>query len=496
MKKLIATLLLLPMCLSACTSKPEDFLLTTPTPGPSESAVAPTSTPGGDGKETDVAPTPTSDGDGEETDGPVLRVLSMEYAIDPAFSYDKEIFMHAEYYREQENMGEITLEFVPISNQIMHSSNEFIDFYGSAAQYFDTIALKLLAGDSDFDMFYIDNLSYLHARAQVNGMLRKEYFVSMETLGLADLFDGMLPGVKNLCTADGATLLAPITFQFSGNLARQLSLQKLGITAGDVPGTAVAFTDFLLGMKAQMEDEKIAYTKDWPIAYFINQYEEQYVNEYMTFGGNTQAMWDALVYAVDGLCTSGLLDSTLGEAISENNIVPYDFPVIYYTDTLLAYNTSFFDGGIYHDELHEQDGTAPLPYVRLTEDAKESIQGGVFLAVNPASENLDLVQEYLSVLLSKDFHKYITDKNGVGNNRMNDHWNIYENPALAASPSHQRYLASLQNSTRSQVDITLSGLQVKSFITFSDYLAYHNGTLTSAQWKAKVDRELEFLRDE
>jgi len=376
MKKLLALVLLLSVCLTACAPDVEVMYFTpTPDPESTEKAYVPSPTP---------SPTPSATpeesmetAESTESEDIVLRMLVNERDLT---EYQITVFEETALYREHQNMPEIPLEYTEIKHpgDIYEPENLIASF----ANYYDTIALKLLAGDDDFDMFYISHTSYFYARAQVNAMLNPRYFTSMESLGLAELYDGMLPGVKELCMAEGETLLAPIGFQFTAHRVKQEPLRRLGVSLDDIPGTAVAFTDFLLGLRDKMEAEQIIFSKDWGIRYFINSYEEQYSNEYMSHGTNTQPMWDALVYAIDTLCTSGLLESESGV---ENN-VPYDFPAIYYTDALLNWSASLLNGGSSSDSLYETEDTAPIPYIRLTDDAKEPLSSGMFLAVNPNSK--------------------------------------------------------------------------------------------------------------
>ena len=474
MKRWLAFLLLFPLCLTACAPSAEDYLLFTPAPAEGTASAKASESP---------TPTPTP----AETPGDnVLRVLVNDRDMERTHSF-MTLVDEVERYRKREGLDPVKLEFTPV--QFNNGGNEYYDYAAAAAHFLDTVTLKLLAGDDDFDMFLVSHNTYPHARAQFNGMLRKEYFASMGDLGLAALFDGMLPGVKELCEADGDILLAPLGFRFHGWLLRMEPARRLHINPAVIPGTAVAFTDYLLGIRDELESEQIAYDNGWGISHHIGMYEEQYVNEYMTHGAHTQELWDALVYAVDGLCQSGLLDSEIGEWVSESNIVPYEFPVIYYTDVLIHEYANLIDGSAGHDYGHEQDDTALMPYLRLTEDARIPIESGFFLAVNKGSQNQAPAADYLSTLLSRAFHDYYKDTITYDN-----HWNIYDSPTLAGSPSNRWYRASLANSSRSQVDAY--GYYAVRYIHFADYMRYHNGEITSAEWKAKVDRQLEFLRDE
>jgi len=468
MKRFIALLLLLSMCFTACTPTREDYAL--PIGTVDNSSLNKT-----DGENAAGAtPTPLTDGEG-------LRVLVAERDLDEATTHT--LFSSIESYRKRESLPAIALDFVEI--KASSNTNAIPAMETIAAHYYDTIALKLLAGDDDFDMFLIGSQSYQHARGQVHDMLNKNYFVSMETLGLAALYDDMLPGVKGLCTADGAILLAPIRFVFTGRMMKRDALSRLNISAGDMPRTAKGFTDFILSLCGTMESTQTLLVDTFDPGIFIEWFAGQYVAEYMDYGENMQAMWDALVDALDRLFASGLLAFETGGSDGAGGVLPYDFPAMYHTDALMDSRTVSVTGNDSGEAIKEYYNTELMPYILLTEDAKEPIYGGAFLAVNPNTKHLDDVRAYLSTMLSADFRRSATTK---------DYWIIYDDSDFHENADYLWYKDALANSTRGYS--SPYGAANGQYISYFDYLAYHNGTMTSAQWKAKVDRELEFLRDE
>jgi len=466
MKKLIAFLLMLPLCLTACAPDAE-VIYFTPTPDPTAAAAAPKTT------------NPT------EQDGIVLRVLAA-----PMDSQSEElaVFNKLEKYRSNRKMLPVTFDLTELSTA--HITEDYENHPRIAKEYYDTIALKLLAGDDDFDMFFISLYSFNPARGQINSMLRKDYLVSMEQLGLAEMFDSMLPGVKELCSAEGELLLAPIGFRLSTRMLPTDALNRLGITEQDIPRTAGAFTDFLLGIQPEMEAEGIALATGFGADYFMSWFEGQYVDEYMTHGDNTQALWDALLDMLDRLFASGLLAMDYGQWAVNGEHIPYGFPAIAY-DTVLFGSGLGLDGGGNDSALREW-GNKMMPQILLTEDAKEPIDYGTYLAVNPHSKNMDAIKEYLETLLSEDFRRNINPYDETQN-----HWHIYDVPALQASANFTYYKDELPHSTRGYTNTWQGyGKNDPFLILYADYIEYHNGTLTAAEWKAKVDRALEFLRDE
>jgi len=443
-KKLVVALLLLPLCLSACTP----------------------------GRFVDI--------DTPVEDGTVLRV--MVSALDESgVMRELEITDYAESYRAQRGEPSIQLDVTTVGEGYDPTDiYSYVRADSIAASYFDTVATKLLAGDDDFDMFFIGNATYGNAQNQVNSMLRKEYMLSMEEMGLAALYDDMLPGVKELCSADGALLLAPVGFGVQAHALRPGAMERLGITAADIPNTLTAFTDFILSMRDKMEAEKVALI-ELNAAFYAMFYEGQYVTEYMTHGDNLQPMWDALVDAMDRLNASGLCPFVERGILDASVLRPNEFPAIYYTDVLYAEHSRRLDGSQWAEEAEPY-----IPYMLLTENAKNALWYISCFVVNPFSKNLSAVKAYLSTILDKDFRF-------AANDNFLERWMIYDNPLYADKPDYVAYKDALAHSVRSYSFIGSTG---DTLLTFTDYLAYHRGEMTSAEWKAKVDRTLEFMRDE
>ena len=472
MKKLLAFLLLFPLCLTACAPSAEDYLLFTPSP-PEGDTVAKTSD----------SPTPTP---AETPGGDVLRVLVADGDTN-AFNDSPAFFTALEAYRKREGLSLIALDLMTV--QYPGVVNEGYTTPAAASYYLDTLTLKLLSGDDSFDMFLISGNTYANARAQFNGFLRKEYFVSMEKLGLAAMFDGMLPGVKDLCSADEEILLAPFGFILSSHAVRLDSLAKLRTRAGDIPNTAAAFTDYILDRREDMADANLALTALPDAAYFMSWFSEQYVIEYMTHGNNTQAMWDALVDMLERLFTSGLCDFTYGEEVPGGASIPYDNPVPGYTDTLFFDSYIGINGG--SNTGIEAWNVSLLPYLLLTEDARVPINSGAYLAVNPHSKNRALVQDYLASFLDKDFRRGLPAIQSSSECKL-----IYDDANLHGDPASIWYKNALPQSARGYSGAWWNTPPGDRVLRYVDYAAYRDGILTSAEWKAKVDRELEFLRDE
>jgi len=476
MKKYLVLFLLLPLCFAACTPA-ADTVLFAPTPGVTDGSAAKNEMElDASGKETDADEVP---------EGTVLRVLAAAQDSQPE---NVELFEEVQGYRARRNMPEINLVLSEIATAANVDDRANLPHITSA--YYNAIALKLLAGDDDFDMFFISSGTYQSASGQINAMLRKEYIASMESLGLAGLYDDMLPGVKELCMADGEILLAPLGFVLRSWALRQEPFNKLAFSRSDIPGTVQALTDLVLIKRDAMADGGIALTYGTDAEYFMSWFTDQYVAEYMTRGENTQAMWDAYVDMLDRLFASGLTVFDNGASLGNGRTVPYDFPVINYTEMLLFDRVGVNGGGMSAAEVWD---VVLLPSLRLTEDAKEPISSGAFLAVNPNSPNLDMVKAYLTTFLGKEFRLSASMRPVASSSACKI---IYDDKALYDNANFLWYKKSLPYTTRGYTDAWWSMQPQDHLMKYADYIAYHDGEITSAQWKAKVDRELEFLRDE
>ena len=366
-----------------------------------------------------------------------------------------------------------------------------------APVYYDTLALKLLAGDDDFDMMFLGGSGYRYNAGQIHAMVKDGYLLSMEALGLAHLYDDMLPGVKELCVADGKILLAPVGFTFDGLGVERAVYNEFGsrlnLVPEDIPRTLPAFTDYLLNRRAGFVSSGVALWEDYAAKNLMKWFENQYITAFMEHADNTQTMWDAMLDSLDRLYASELMAFELEDYpfFTNDVFVPYKGTVIDHARALLLPGHTMVNGfGATREFAADEKQGSFIPRPLLAEGAQHSISEGLFIAVNPRSKNLDGVKAYLETILSKDFRAY-TEKDEYMSNASGS-WVIYDDPQFAAYDRYEIYKELLANSTHSY----FGTYTAERCILYSDYSAYREGRLSSADWKAKVDRELEFLRDE
>jgi len=70
-------------------------------------------------------------------------------------------------------------------------------------EYINTMAKKLLAGDTDYDLFYVSD--------ETPTLMQSQYFEDLRNYNvLADRFDHMIPGLRELMSVGGKNALVPI----------------------------------------------------------------------------------------------------------------------------------------------------------------------------------------------------------------------------------------------------------------------------------------------
>lgn len=82
-------------------------------------------------------------------------------------------------------------------------SDAFI--YNNKEEYAHAMAKKLMAGDSDFDLFYVST--------EMAQLFDARYYEDLTRYSrlYRDYFDEMVPGLKNICTIDGRLSLVPLS---------------------------------------------------------------------------------------------------------------------------------------------------------------------------------------------------------------------------------------------------------------------------------------------
>ena len=352
--------------------------------------------------------------------------------------------------------------------------------------YLDSVAKKLLAGDDDFDLFFIGGqASYADSLGLLNGAIKNGYLYPLNKLGLEPLYDEMLPGIKELCSADGQILLVPISLDFEGFMLHPDVLQTLGITADEFPRTATELIQFMdIHNKAVNAAGYVMFEHNVGAADMRYHTQAQYVTQFFEGEINTQEMWDIRMKLLEA-CYAYEDKAAYGSGATPLFFRKYTTNMIFGMRQKWDYSLS----GIRYMPV--------VPAPLLTAGAKYPLEHSVFIGVNPNSKNLDAVAEFLRIFLSRSYIDYALEKSQML--KSSEDFNavaggkevltaLYDLPQLDPElyPAFAYYKEMLQNATRGY----------PRHLDYPQLDAFLAQELTGDEWKNIADRELEFLRDE
>jgi len=404
--------------------------------------------------------------------GTKLTVLTSAYSKQSFLSYDStgyRSFSYLEDYYDSKNLPGIGLnpiflgaEQIPNADSVAHAD---------LLSYHDALAKKLLAGDDDFDIFLLGGSNYNFNLPLINSVIESDYIRPLDGLGLEPFYDAMLPGIKELCTVNGKLVLVPVHLGLPALSISKDIMAEAGLRPNGVPRTAVDFASYLDNQKEKFTDLPYMMVGNYIVSDMLNMMMRQYAIQFFENESQTQAAWDALIR---------LLDACLANAGTD--VEKYGNTAI----SALLYGTVIGAGPDGPKLIHPQ----PL----LTPDAKYPLAEAMFIGVNPNSKNLDAVAEFLRVFLRRDYYEFAAEqeKFPAKFDKILAYQNVgtalYDIPVLDAAtyPDFAVYKEMLANASRG----------VPSDWDYQNLADYIDGTLSAAEWKELVDRELEFLRDE
>jgi len=352
------------------------------------------------------------------------------------------------------------------------------EMFASMRSYQDAVAKKLLAGDDDFDLFLLGSGGWEDNLESITSVINSGYILPLEELGtgVTAPYDNMLPGIKDICTANGKLVLVPLEFGFHGLQVNTAILKKLGLTPADIPRTADAFIEFAdthatavttAGYDMFSYNAKYTTMKTGTLSqYFVEFFENE---------SGTDAMWDKMM--------------ALNACFDRHSAKDYDYD---FSKVLFTQGEARITG----EHIANDRSVVYVPFPLLNENAK-NVLSGTFLCVNPNSKNLDAVAEFLETFLSEDYWTHIINKAKAPTTWDNAaaaqeyferiRMSIYEIPGIdtAFYPTYNDFKDMLTNASRGYPG-DLDQLNQPYFF----------GEITAEEWRTRVDRNLEFLRDE
>ncbi|MBQ2724968.1 MAG: hypothetical protein IJF78_04600 [Clostridia bacterium] len=242
-------------------------------------------------------------------------------------------------------------------------------------EYANTMAKKLLAGDTDFDIFMITTEMY--------GLMKEGY---LESLGgyslLNDYYDRMIPGMKKLCSVGTTAALIPVDLR--------LSALRVNGSLTDLPAEMPKTFPELTALSSSLSLSGNA----------------RFMAEYNLF--NMTAPW---FEQIASNCIMGDMDD---EQVKEDLIRLYEISRTLSSDSC-AFGSDYQDCKPVFDIVNSSgrntrlaENCFLLPVLPMT-DAYGQVVEGSFYAVNPNSPNKELAAVFLAAHLyhaEKDYAQY------------------------------------------------------------------------------------------
>ena len=361
------------------------------------------------------------------------------------------------------------------------------DYYGktlsglsdNTQSYHLALAEKLAAGDDDFDLFFLGGTQYAPNLVILNGIIADGLLQPLDELGLAPLYDDMLPGIQELCSANGRILLAPVQLDFHTLSVCHRVYRDLGYAVEDMPRTTDELAAFFQANLAAVE------AMDYSMYFgagdsLLNAVSAQYAVVYNENPESAPAAWDAFLRFLNE-------SEKYWNRSDSYNYVNRNLPLFHIRERGLVVGGRIIPdvpGGYYASDYYMR-----MPVPQLVENTKHPLASSLFIGVNPNSKNLALVTEFLRVYLSKQYHDYRAaqaDASGWGFRALSAVF--YDLPRLnpAEFPTFPIYKTLLQNATRGY----------PGMLTYRDQEAYLKGWLTGESWRERFDQELAYYRNE
>lgn len=242
-------------------------------------------------------------------------------------------------------------------------------------EYINTMAKKLMAGDTDFDIFYVDT--------GMNSIIKKKYYEDLGEYPILDsYFDKMVPGLSDICTIEGKHALVP-THVSVQSMRYDLNMKY------DMPND---FNDIMNTVKTKdIKQMEQYYFSESNMFYYIYPWMEEIAANYMAgvidYNDAKDDVEKILSFTQD-VVNSDII--YLGENAPEQNCCIYVFQ----------------NPGQIHSQSEEH--SAVIPIVKLDENYKNSAACN-WLAINPKSTHKNIAAAFLAYYMEgciRDYNLY------------------------------------------------------------------------------------------
>lgn len=236
------------------------------------------------------------------------------------------------------------------------------------AEYTNTMAKKLMAGDRDFDIFYVST--------EMAGLFDAAYYEDLSNYSLLNgYYDRMQPGAKELCSIDGMPCLIPVDLYTFMNRVDTSCLSS----EYDLPQTLEEFIEF----KDQVTLEGGSYLLSGNRAFVVFQpLFEQFTANFMNRTVSDREAKRDLTFLYEMVYDLMQNDAVyFGDGVTRTNHV--------------------FDFVQNRGSLSLKENQRVMPILKISEDYGETWHGG-FYTVNPNSENKTLAVIFLACMIENE----------------------------------------------------------------------------------------------
>lgn len=318
--------------------------------------------------------------------------------------------------------------------------------YSSAdlAEYTNTMAKKLMAGDTDFDIFYVST--------EMAGLFDAAYYEDLSRYSLLNgYYDRMQPGAKGICSIDGTPCLVPVDIYTFMNRADTSYLTD----EHDLPQTLEEFVQF----KDQITLQNGSYLFSGNRAFVVFQpLFEQFAANFMNRTVSDREAKQDLT----------LLYKTVYDLMQDDTV--------YLGDGGTRKN-HVFDFVQNRGDFNLKDEQRVIPVLKVSENYGETWHGG-FYAVNPNSENKTLAVIFLACMIEDE----------LANDRELSQ--LYQGEREDGGEVYDLYLSQLASGVR--------GYQIPDFKSYlrDQFEELESGAITPEEAADVLWRYLKMVRDE
>ena len=291
----------------------------------------------------------------------------------------------------------------PIKNMKFNGTLVRIEETYSASnfmEYMNTMAKKLLAGDDDFDLFIV--------HTSMHELFKDQYYGSFSAYpALANRFDLMLSGIKELCSIKGNLCLFPEYISFD-----MIQCNDALISGNySIPETFDKMLSFKDEIKNSLVNSSSVFMSDYFNHALVVPWFTQYASNYMA--GNINIDNKNLLRFLVSTSLSLLQDPSI--YIGSDNVDSY---------IKIIKSSGYYEG-------IQNDGVSIYPLPKVDDSFKYNADAS-YIAINPNSKNKQLAANFLAYL--NDFNAEmgsILYKNTTVDNHFHEHDDNLQDNAMS-----------------------------------------------------------------